>query len=419
MTRFALTVAAIWLVTPALMLAQDKDETIRKLIERVEALEREVASLKQAAPAAPKAEVPASEEAHAQAALPATPSAAPASDGAAEPRPAESAAPDTSRFTLRGYADAGFFRNLDGDSTKRFAMGEVDLFATARISPKLSILMESVLETDNQLLNNDVPVNLERLLLQYRHNDYFNLDIGSYQTAIGYYSTAYLRASWFQTALSRPKLFTFEDDGGFLPLHNVGLSANGRIPSGDLGLHYIFEVGSSRNYGQAGRSGVDLEQNGAVNVAVYARPQRAPGLEVGFSSYHDKLTPAPGDFYDRAVWTAHAVYQAHRVEFLNEVLLAKFSGPDAAVNIPGFYSQFAYHASRGWTPYFRVDYANVYGTGGVVNNARHYITFHDLATGGLRYDISEAVALKFEVGREHDRFQPAWIRAAMQIAFTF
>jgi hypothetical protein len=39
--------------------------------------------------------------------------------------------------------------------------------------------------------------------------------------------------------------------------------------------------------------------------------------------------------------------------------------------------------------------------------------------GGLRYDVNEAVALKFELGREDYLGQPAWVRAAMQVAFTF
>lgn len=382
-----------------------KDEIIQKLLSRVEALEREMAALKQAAPeqivAAPKQE--------------SVVKAVETTADASEPAPASE-----SRFTFHGYADVGFLRNQDGDSVKRFSLGEVDLFATARISPKLTALMETVFETDNQLHVGDVPINLERLLLQYRHNDFFNLDIGSYRTAIGFYSTAYLRGAWFQTAITRPKLFAFEDDGGFLPLHNVGLSANGRLPSGGLNLHYVVEAGSSRNYAQAGRTGVDFEQNGAFNLAFYARPHAVPGFEAGFSSYHDRLTPSSGDSFDRSVWTVHAVYQAHRLEFLNEGILASFrNAKEGRVSIPGFYSQVAYRVGPSWSPYFRFDYANVYGKGGVVTSTAQYMPWRTVTTGGLRYDLTDAVALKLELGRETDRLRPAWIRAAMQIAFTF
>jgi hypothetical protein len=299
--RCVFAAAAIY-ASPNVVLGQERqDEIIQKLLARVEALEREVAALKQtAAPSQAQQVQPAPADLVPVAAAPRQDTAVTAD--LPEPEPAE-----PSKYTFHGYADAGFVRNEDGLSDKRFNLGEIDLFATARISPKLNALVEVVLETDNQLQVAEVPVNLERLLLQYRENKYFNLDIGSYRTALGFYNTT-LRGSWLQTALTRPMIFTFEDDGGFLPLHNVGLSANGIVPTGDLGLHYVVEVGSSRNYAQPGRTGFDLEQNAALNVALFARPRVIPGLQVGFSYYHDKFSPEPGSNLARSVWTAHVVY---------------------------------------------------------------------------------------------------------------
>jgi hypothetical protein len=408
--RKSMATRCVWLLAVASIccFGQDnKDEIIQKLISRVEALEHEVAALKppgapavvqSAAPVITAAEVPA----------------------ASAPEPAQAEQHETSRFTFHGFADAGFVRNVDGDSVKRFAMGEVDLFMTARISPKFTALLETVLETDNQVFNSQVPVNVERMLLQYRHNDYFNLDMGSYRTALGFYSMTYLRGSWFQTSLSRPQLFAFEDAGGFLPLHNVGVSANGRIPSGSLGLHYVVEVGSSRNYSSAGRTGLDLEQNRAVNVAIFARPSRVRGLQLGVSAYHDQFSPFPGYKFDRSLWTVHAVYQANRLEFLNEAVFVTASNrTNGSVKVPGFYSQLAYHAGSRWTPYLRFDYVNLYGQSDVMDNMKQYLPWRTRFTGGVRYDLSEAVAFKVEIGRETSRFQSPWIRAAAQIAFTF
>jgi hypothetical protein len=42
-----------------------------------------------------------------------------------------------------------------------------------------------------------------------------------------------------QTAVGRPFIFAFEDEGGILPIYNVGLSAAGRVPSGGLNLQYV------------------------------------------------------------------------------------------------------------------------------------------------------------------------------------
>ena len=382
----------------------EKDEVIQKLIARVEALEREVSELKQGA-----------------APVPAVATSPPASvlERAAPSETADVTPVSEKRFSFHGYADVGFLRNQDGDGSKRFALGEVDLFATARVSPRVTALMEAVLETDNQVLVSSVPLNLERLLLQYRYNDYFNVDIGSYRTAIGYYSTAYLRGSWLQTAMRRPRLFEFEDDGGFLPLHNVGVSMNGELPSGRFGLSYVVEVGSSRNYSHPS-VGFDFSQNAAVNVALCARPQSIPGLEVGFSSYHDRFSPLQGYRMSRSVWTAHAVYQAHRVEFLNEAVLAKFRNPtDGFATVPGFYSQISYRTGASWRPYFRYDYVNARGRGLVGDYAPQIVPWRTAATGGVRYDLSDAIALKFELVRENDRLQTPWVQAGVQVAFTF
>jgi hypothetical protein len=420
---FALLLETFAVVSGGLAVAaeipDDKDQVIQKLLDRVDALEREVAALQlgriqqkpgqQAStpPAAPTQAVVTEQE------------PAP-SDDATAPNPTQ---PETSsRFNFHGYADAGFQRNVDGTHTKKFDLGEIDLFGTERLSPHLTALMELVFETDDQQLVASVPVNVERLLLQYRGNDFFNVDIGSYRTAIGYYSTAYLRGAWLQTAISRPRVFTFEDQGGFLPLHAVGVSVNGRIPSGDLNLHYVAEVGSSRNYGNIAGLSLEPSFNRATNLAVFSQPRGVPGLEIGFSTYHDLFSPAAGFQLDRSVWTVHFVYVRGRVEFLNEGMrigLLDLSAPGAATGL-AFYSQFAYRVASSWKPYGRVEYLNAHGTG-VIDTAiaREYIPWKTVYTGGVRHDLTDSVALKFELARETDYMRSSYISAAVQLAFAF
>src|SRR5580658_4992264 len=380
-----------------------KDEVIQKLLDRVDALEREVAALQQGQQA-PQAVAP----------QPAVESdSAGDSTNAATPAPAD----NSSRFNFHGYADAGFLRDEDTSFTKKFVLGEIDLFATERLSPHLTALVEVALETESQALVNDVEVNVERLLLQYRGNDFFNVDVGSYRTALGYYSTAYLRGSWLQTAISRPKMFTFEDQGGFLPLHAVGVSINGRIPSGSLNLHYVLEVGSSRNYGNTAEIPlVDSSFNRATNLAVYSQPQGLPGLEIGFSTYHDLLSPLAGINLDRSVLMVHLVYVRGRVEFLNEGLLWGLQGGGQSLGsatVQSFYSQIAYRVASSWKPYARVEYMNLRGTGLVGTEANMYIPWKTVYTGGVRYELTESVALKFELAREKDYMRSTYISGAI------
>jgi hypothetical protein len=383
----------------------EKDQVIQKLLERVEALERQVAALEQARAPQPGP------------ALPPGPTPIASADG-----PATDAAQsdNASRFNFHSYADAGFQRDVYGD-TKKFEQGEIDLFATEQLSPRLTALMEVALETDSESLANDVEVNVERLLLQYRRNAFFNVDIGSYRTALGYYSTAYLRGAWLQTAISRPKMFTFEDQGGFLPLHAVGVSVNGRVPSGSLNLHYVLEAGSSRNYGNTAGLGLESSFNRASNLAIYAQPSGVPGLEVGFSTYHDLFSPAASLHLDRSVWMIHFVYVRGRVEFLNEGMRIGLSdGSLGSGTGLGFYSQIAYRVGSSWKPYARVEYLNAYGIG-VIDTAisRAYEPWKTVYTGGVRDDLTESVAVKLELGRETDYLRPSYITGAVQLAFTF
>jgi hypothetical protein len=397
----------------------EKDQVIQKLLERVEALERQVAALEQArAPQAAQTQV-------VQAQVEQPPIAtAPEPAPSPEPTPSDNAslpADAGSRFNFHGYADVDFQRNVDGTQTKKFDLGEIDLFGTERLSPHFTALMELVFETDDQQLVASVPVNVERLLLQYRGNDFFNIDIGSYRTAIGYYSTAYLRGAWLQTAISRPKMFTFEDQGGFLPLHAVGVSVNGRIPSGDLNLHYVVEGGSSRNYGDTVGFLEDFSFNRATNLAVDSQPRGVPGLEIGFSTYHDLFSPAAGLRLDRSVWMVHFVYVRGRVEFLNEGMRIGLSdGSLGSGTGLGFYSQIAYRVASSWKPYARVEYLNAYGIGAISTATSHeFVPWKTVYTGGVRYDLTESVAVKFELGRETDYLRPSFISAAAQLAFTF
>jgi hypothetical protein len=400
---------AVWVCVWMPAFGQDnKDEIIQKLISRVEALEREVATLKPAEPAASEPVVAAPQAQSVQ------PAAVDVPADASEPLPT-----GEKRFAFHGYADVDFFRNEDGASVKQFALGELDLFASARITPKLTALVEVVFETENQTYISSVPINVDRVLLQYRPSEFFNLDIGSYRTAIGYYNNAYPRGSWFQTALSRPILFRFEDDGGFLPLHNTGVSVNGRLPSGGLGLRYVVEVGNSRNYGGVTPE-FDVTQHSAFNVALTARPHAWPGFQTGFSFYRDRASPSQGITLDRSVWTAHAVYQEGRIEFLNEVILATLERANLGRGTEqGFYSQLAYRIGSSWSPYFRFEDMNSYGHGLLGSTVRQAVPWRTIVGGGLRYALSEAVAIKFEISQDNYVGRPSWVQSAMQIAFTF
>ena len=236
-----------FLVVPTTLLARDSEapdsdkETIKALLHRVDQLEARVAQLE-------AQQKPASQ---AQSGVPAPPaSATPTPPAVTETTPEQQPGPmleqrmDTrTLMQIRGFGDMTFHGSDAHGTHTAFSLGQLNLFVTSDISEKFRLLSEIVFEADP---SNSVGVDVERLLLQYSLNDYFNLSVGRYHTDIGYYNTAYHHSAWLQTAVGRPLLFQFEDNGGILPIHNVGASLSGAIPSGKLGLHYVAEVGNGR-----------------------------------------------------------------------------------------------------------------------------------------------------------------------------
>jgi hypothetical protein len=171
-------------------------------------------------------------------------------------------------------------------------VGQLDLFMTAALGESFGIVSEVVFEADDA---NTFAVDVERLLLQYSPSTYFSIAVGRFHTAIGYYNAAYHHGNWFQTTTGRPIIFRFEDEGGILPVHGVGVTAHGHIPSGRLGLRYVAEVSNGRASRSPSAEAVQnvQDENGrkAVNLAMLARPDWLPGLQGGFSIYLDERWP--------------------------------------------------------------------------------------------------------------------------------
>lgn len=412
------------LLSPGFLAAQQSSnadpsdkETIRALLQRVEQLEARVAQLEaKQQPAASAGAAPA------QAPAPQAPPPSPpvVSDTAPTPEQGEITEEQRmdmkTRMQIRGFGDVTFHgSDLKGSHTA-FSLGQLNLFVTSDVSEKFRFLSEIVFEADP---TNLVGVDVERLLLQYSKNDYFNLAVGRYHTAIGFYNTAYHHAAWLQTATGRPLLFQFEDNGGILPIHNVGASLSGLIPSGKLGLHYIAEVGNGRAShspdAEAVQNVVDENNGKAVNFAVFARPDALRGFQTGFSVYHDGLQPIGQPHIDELIFDAHAVMQRPTFEWLNEAVLIRHAVNGGHVfGTPAFYTQIS-KAFGPYRPYFRYQYINE-------SPNEPMFPFIGLNYGpsvGVRYDASESVALKLEYDRTAFRQQSSTNGLALQFAFTF
>jgi len=390
-------------------------EDVKALLQRLHDLEDQVAALKtQVNKIADNSSKPS------ESAVNAPPVSEPATEqGMSMPMPMPGHTGETisaPRLQLRGYGDVGWNTSDLKGSTNSFALGQFNLFITSHLTDKVSFLSETIVEADQR--TNNFGIDLERLELIYAVNDHLNLQFGRFHTAIGYYNTAYHHSAFMQTALGRPFLFDFEDEGGILPVHSVGMSATG-IVSSKLGLHYIAEIGNGRNP----RTGVDPVQNvsddnngKAFNLGLFVRPNWLPGVQFGFSNYHDHVTPAGKANVTENILAAHVIYQNSRFEFLNEGVLLRHSvqGSVVAANTPGFYSQVSRRFGD-YRPYFRYEYVNVPGKDPLYSDV-------GLLHGpkiGLRYDLNDFAAFKIEYGRNMRRGLSTVNSLGTQLSFEF
>lgn len=326
------------------------------------------------------------------------------------------------QLAFHGFGDISYrWDNEKAGHRNSFALGQLDFFVTSQLADNLSVLGETVIEADSM---NNFAIEIERLLLQWRLSEYFNLDMGRYHTAVGYYNTAYHHGSWFQTAAGRPSFLDFEDGGGLIPAHNVGLSMNGHIPSGSLNLSYIAEVGNGRPYRDpsSGHAPVlnisDDNEYKAVNLAFIARPDWASGLQVGAGLYFDRVAPERQPRTDELMLHAHAVYKSGPWEFLSEGYFVRHTPKGGSASVtPAFFAQMARKFGV-LTPYARFAY---------VNASEHDAVWQLIGSNGLRYgpgvglrwDFSSLAAIKVQYDLLKRRGFSDLSTLTWQVCFTF
>ncbi|SPE42470.1 conserved exported hypothetical protein [Candidatus Sulfopaludibacter sp. SbA3] len=405
-------------------LSSDDHQLVLQLLQRVNELEAEVRRLKGQAPAAivPAAPPVQTAQAPAQAGAPVTPPNPGATPDTQMGGMHDMALPFIPGLQFRGFSDVGFADSDQRGAHSTFSTGAFNMFMTSRLSDKFSVLAELIFEFDP---TNAVHTDLERMEFHYNPSDFLNLTAGRFHTSIGYYNTAYHHASWLYNTVNRPFLFAFEDQGGILPTHNVGLSATGAIPSGALGLHYIAEIGNGRTshsvldaVAEPVQVAQDENSRKSVNFAAFSRPAAIPGFQTGFSIYADRLYPTGGPKIAETIWDGYVTYHPSGFEFTGETVMLRHAleGTNIIYHIPGFYATLAKNIGGGVRPYFSWEYLNV------AHNEPLWGTAIGMRHGpstGIRYDFSDFAAFKLEYYRLFRRGQNDVNGIRSQLTFTF
>ena len=218
-------------------------------------------------------------------------------------------------------------------------------------------------------------------------------------------------------------MYYFEDSGGPLPVHEVGVTTTGYVPSGKFNLHWIAEVGNgsaevgSPLYGDGVENFASDRNRKDVNVALYIRPEAVEGLQVGGSFLTGSLIPANGTpTVPQTASSVYAVLINSRWEFMNELVLLHHQVTDGgrSYNSPMGYTQLAYHVGK-FRPYFRFQEVNIPNNDPVTSFTGRY----EGPSLGVRFEAFRYAALKLRYNRILLRNGPLQNGIELQSAFTF
>jgi hypothetical protein len=252
--------------------------------------------------------------------------------------------------------------------------------------------------------------------------------LGRFHTPLGYWNTAFHHGQQLQTSVLRPQMIDFEDHGGIMPAHTVGIWDTGAIRAANGKFTYDLFVGTApsinANVLDPNNSGRTHPGLSAGFNAGYVFGGNADGLKIGLHGYRaDVRDDAAAVNVSRLnMLGAYAAIDSPDWEIIAEHYGFRNQDLSGGTGRYGSWSGFAQvgrHFDR-WTPYGRLERA-------VLNQTDNY--FGALESGrsysrqaiGLRYDLTPSSALKFELNHTVTEAAPTarFNQALMQWAIRF
>ena len=315
---------------------------------------------------------------------------------------------------LHGFADVGYSaQSFESPDNKGFNVGSLDFYLTPQFDDNTRALVELIFEATS---DGGLATDLERVQLGYAFNDNLTLWAGRFHTPYGYWNTALHHGSQIQTSILRPRFIDFEDKGGILPAHMVGLMGTGKVRAGDGRFTYDVFAGNGPSMDMAGGIGQGVltigmsgDSNHQVMVGAnlgYEFAGIADGLRLAVSGLTGDVDGPAGlpttNIIELSVANFTAVYIGNNWEVMGEYY--RFNNKNKLVmTVPGNTSY------SSWADYLQVgrnfDSATLYlrAEKTKLDQADQY--FAMMANGqsyarqalGLKYDVNAKSALKFEL----------------------
>jgi hypothetical protein len=197
------------------------------------------------------------------------------------------------RYSLNFFGDTAFTVSSSNHAKAHpsFGIGSLDTLLTAELENSIRLTAEFALEIGD---DNSAGIDLERLHLRWSKWGMF-VEAGRWHTDLGYWNDAYHHGTWLQPTHLRPRLVRFEDEGGILPVHWVGVQAGYAAKLGGTAeLRTSFAVGNSRGaIVDNVQSGHDEHNPKALHAKIELSGVGVRDLHVGFSGVYGRIAAQP------------------------------------------------------------------------------------------------------------------------------
>ncbi|PYO87440.1 MAG: hypothetical protein DMD58_14875 [Gemmatimonadetes bacterium] len=186
-----------------------------------------------------------------------------------------------------GFGDFNFLTS-ERPVPEGFRSGQLAGHVGAALTSRLGFFAEV---TASPVATGPFNLEIERSILRYDVADYLKLSAGRYHTPMGYWNTAFHHGQWLQTSVNRPEMVKF--GGQFLPVHFVGLQAEGSFGSGGLAVRYHAGVGNGRGAPTFIARGGDAGDANAQRARQRANVRRVSGLDHRAPRSHRGIRQVP------------------------------------------------------------------------------------------------------------------------------
>jgi len=309
---------------------------------------------------------------------------------------------------MHGFIDVGAAQSGDKQPNGG-SIGKLDFYLSPNIGSRVKTLVELNFETSDA---GEIATDIERMQIGYVFSDNATVWLGRFHTPYGYWNTAYHHGAQLQTSVMRPRFLEFEDAGGILPAHNVGLWATGGIKAGAGKLTYdVIAANGPRiddgtlNPNLASDDNKSPMLGGSLG---YSFSGTLEDLNIGFNVLsgkvdsndfmrNDEIVTATKNTLKMA--SAYLAYLPDTWEILGE--LYQFNntndvGPWAGKShsSTAYYAQLGYHFSQ-WTPYARLEKTDLDQQDNYFSTQESGQSY-ERSVIGTRYDINPKACIKLE-----------------------